>query len=202
MILPDRRYRRTVMRLLGEILDPTSNCIEIPSADASFTPLLFDLAPSGHHLLLESHDPRIDRLESMIDASQPVRFIRIDADGGGLSALSGLESVLRRDRPFLLIDRRPGTIDTPGTSPGEVYDLLDRCGLKTRTKPQVDESAAKVAPTSEREESIGCDGDTVEQKIETDSDESSCDWGEPNQSRRTMNLGWLGHLFRPRWRVA
>ena len=124
------------MRLLGEILDPTSNCIEIPSADASFTPLLLDLAPSGHHLLLESHDPRIDRLESMIDASQPVRFIRIDADGGGLSALSGLESVLRRDRPFLLIDRRPGTIDTPGTSPGEVYDLLDRCGLQLATLRQ------------------------------------------------------------------
>ena len=136
MILPDRRHRRTVSRLLGEILEPASNCIEIRSADASFTPLILDLAPLGHHLLVDSHDARIDRLDPMLDASQPLRFIRIDADGGGLRALAGLEAVVRRDRPFVLIDRRPGAIDAPGTSAEEVYDLLDRCGLQLATLRQ------------------------------------------------------------------
>ena len=117
MILGDRLHRRTVSRLMSEILDPTSNCIEIRSADASLAPLILDLAPMGHHLVLETHDRWIDRLDSTIEASQPVRFIRIDADGGGLRALASLEQVLRRDRPYVLIDRRPGAIDAPGSPP-------------------------------------------------------------------------------------
>ena len=135
-ILGDRFHRRILSRAVSEILEPTSNCIEIRSADSPFTELIRDLAPKGRHFLLEMHDPRIDRLDSVVESSRPVRFVRIDTDGGGLRTLIGLEEMLRRDRPYILIDRRPGAIDDPGTRPESVYDLLERCGLQLATVPQ------------------------------------------------------------------
>jgi hypothetical protein len=132
MIGRDWAHRRAVSRFLREVLGPAANSVEIRSDGAWFTRLIADTAPDGHHLVLETEDHRIEELDRLVDPSRPVRLVRIDAERGGLRALTGAQEMLRRDRPYLLIERRPGATDS-GMGPEHLYDLVERSGLQLAT---------------------------------------------------------------------
>ncbi len=129
----DRAHRRRVERILSEVIEPTSNCIEVRSAHSSLTAMIDEHAPRGRHLVLPTGDERVDRLDDLIDPDRPVRFIRIDASDNGLRALEGATEMLRRDRPYVLIDRPPGATVDPNVRPDRIHDLLEASGLQLAT---------------------------------------------------------------------
>jgi FkbM family methyltransferase len=69
------------------------------------------------------------RLDDVIDPELPVRFVKIDVEGGELLVLRGSVDTIRRHQPFIVFEFGLGAADYYGTQPDEMYDLLAGCGL-------------------------------------------------------------------------
>lgn len=61
-------------------------------------------------------------------ADQKVSVIKIDVEGHELSVLKGAVKIIKRDRPFLLVELATDTLRAAGTSPAEFFDCVISMG--------------------------------------------------------------------------
>jgi FkbM family methyltransferase len=71
------------------------------------------------------------RLDDVIPPDRPIRFVKIDVEGGELQVLRGGVATLTRWRPFVVFEHGKGGADYYGTTPAAVHDVLvTQCGLR------------------------------------------------------------------------
>lgn len=58
----------------------------------------------------------------------PIDFIKIDVEGGELAVIRGGEDTIRRDRPVLIVEQKPGHGARYGVGDEAAIDLLQRWG--------------------------------------------------------------------------
>ena len=73
---------------------------------------------------------RLERLDDVIPATMPIRFVKIDVEGAEMGVLRGAVETLRRARPYVVFEHGLGAADCYGTTPEMVHDLLSACGLR------------------------------------------------------------------------
>jgi FkbM family methyltransferase len=73
---------------------------------------------------------RLERLDDVVPAGTPVRFVKIDVEGAELQVLRGAQRVLRENRPWVVFEHGLGASDVYGTRPEMVLDLFAACGLR------------------------------------------------------------------------
>lgn len=70
------------------------------------------------------------RLDNIVPEGIPISIIKIDVEGAELQVLRGAEGVLRRNQPVVIFELEPGGALSYGTTPAQVWDFLDQCGLR------------------------------------------------------------------------
>ena len=70
------------------------------------------------------------RLDDIVPAGVPIRFIKIDVEGAELQVLRGAARVLRESRPYVLFEHGLKASDVYGTTPQAVHDFLSGFGLR------------------------------------------------------------------------
>ena len=70
------------------------------------------------------------RLDDLIPEDANIGFVKIDVNGAELLALRGAERLLRRDRPFVLLECTRGGLDDYGIDPDEVFEQLRSVGYE------------------------------------------------------------------------
>jgi len=73
---------------------------------------------------------KTDQLDALIPADLPIALIKIDVEGAEYRVLRGAQALLRRCRPVVIFECGLGGLDTFGHTPGQVFDLLEDCGLE------------------------------------------------------------------------
>jgi len=80
--------------------------------------------------VIEEIEVEVKRLDDVISNETPVRFIKIDVEGGEFDVLKGAKSIIVRSKPFILFEFGIGASDYYGTKPEDIYSLLVKdCGL-------------------------------------------------------------------------
>jgi FkbM family methyltransferase len=67
---------------------------------------------------------KVRRLDDLIGPDYRVDFLKVVVEGAELSALRGAETILRRDRPFLLFECIPDLLAQFGATPVELFEFL------------------------------------------------------------------------------
>lgn len=67
---------------------------------------------------------RLVRLDDELDAGLPIRFMKVDVEGGEYGVFEGGLGLLTRHRPHVVFEHGRGGADHYGTTPAMVYDLL------------------------------------------------------------------------------
>jgi FkbM family methyltransferase len=70
------------------------------------------------------------RLDDIVPAGLPIRFIKIDVEGAELQVLRGAARVLRESRPYVLFEHGLKASDVYATTPQAVHDFLSGFGLR------------------------------------------------------------------------
>jgi FkbM family methyltransferase len=78
---------------------------------------------------LETIEVQCARLDDVIGPDEPVRFIKIDVEGGELGVFLGARETLSRTRPVVVFEHGLGGADHYGTRPTQVFDVLSDAGL-------------------------------------------------------------------------
>lgn len=65
---------------------------------------------------------------------QDVDFIKLDCEGGELSALKGAEQTLLRCKPCVIVEQKPGRADKFGLPPTGAVQYLESLGAKLKAK--------------------------------------------------------------------
>lgn len=116
----------------------TSNCsiynmaLSDHESVASFNYVLTNPAYSG--LKKRKYDRRkesdtviqvkTNTLNNVIPSTVPIRFIKIDVEGGEMDVLKGATRILSDDRPIIVFEFGIGGSDIYGTTPDEMYSFL------------------------------------------------------------------------------
>lgn len=79
---------------------------------------------------IESLTVRVDRLDAMVPRRLPIRFVKIDVEGGEYGVLRGGTRVLRKSRPYVVFEFGLGAADCYEVRPEHVWSLLDACRLR------------------------------------------------------------------------
>lgn len=79
---------------------------------------------------VETIDVPVRVLDDLVDASTPVRFLKVDVEGAELGVLRGARQLLARDRPYVVFEHGLGAADVYGTSPTDVLDVLSGADLQ------------------------------------------------------------------------
>lgn len=64
------------------------------------------------------------RLDDVIPADVPIRFIKIDVEGAEYQVLSGARRIITTDRPYIVFEFGRGAADTYATTPAMMHALL------------------------------------------------------------------------------
>ena len=62
----------------------------------------------------------------MVGSDHRVDFLKVVVEGAELAVLRGGEELLRRDRPFLLVECVPVHLERFGDTPAELFEFLTR----------------------------------------------------------------------------
>ena len=79
------------------------------------------------------------RIDDMKFEVMKINFIKMDAEGSELPALKGMTELLERDRPVILMEFHPPSIEEKRDNPKEIYDLLKGLGYKIYLIPNIKE---------------------------------------------------------------
>jgi len=69
-------------------------------------------------------------LDDVIPDSQPVSFVKIDVEGAEMKVLKGMEAIIQRDAPVMVIEISDSWLKELGSSSAEVFDFLFRHGYE------------------------------------------------------------------------
>jgi len=64
-----------------------------------------------------------------------IDFIKMDIEGSELGALKGMQRMLEKDRPLLLMEFHPPSIEEYGSDPRDVYDFMINLNYDIRLGP-------------------------------------------------------------------
>ena len=68
---------------------------------------------------------KADLLDNVVPEAVSIALVKIDVEGAELQVLRGALRTIRRSRPFIIFEHGLGAADFYGTTPEEVYDLLN-----------------------------------------------------------------------------
>ncbi|MBZ4187767.1 FkbM family methyltransferase [Niabella beijingensis] len=71
---------------------------------------------------------KVERLEDLVPAGQPVHLIKIDVEGAELEVLKGAKRILEQYHPVVLFEFGKGGSDLYGATPELMYDFFDALG--------------------------------------------------------------------------
>lgn len=89
--------------------------------------------PLGDVEAVETITVETARLDELVPAATPVRFVKVDVEGAELEVFEGGRALLAAHRPYIVFEHGIGSADHYGTRPEPVYDLLAGCGLTLTT---------------------------------------------------------------------
>lgn len=67
-------------------------------------------------------------IDSILERLPPVRFVKIDVEGAEQMVLSGMDALIRRDKPFIALELSDAWLRELGSSAQAVCDLLRNSG--------------------------------------------------------------------------
>ncbi|MEO0006978.1 MAG: hypothetical protein RJA20_1174 [Bacteroidota bacterium] len=70
-----------------------------------------------------------ERLDDVLPDNFRVDFIKIDVEGGELLVMKGATGIMKKYRPVIIFEHGLGASDIYGSTPEQVFDLLQECGL-------------------------------------------------------------------------
>lgn len=73
---------------------------------------------------------RTARLDDIIASEQQIDLIKIDVEGGELQVMQGGFETIKRCKPVILFEHGLGGSDHYGTTPAQVFQLLQEAGLQ------------------------------------------------------------------------
>lgn len=89
-----------------------------------------------------------ERLDDVLPEDFRVDFIKIDVEGGELLVMKGASGIMKKYRPVVIFEHGLGASDVYGSTPEQVFDLLQECGLSVSLldrfldgKPPLDRAA-------------------------------------------------------------
>jgi FkbM family methyltransferase len=97
-------------------------------------PFRAELENSGNSRLISPRDigdavhVQMDVLDG-IELPGPVDFIKIDVEGLELRVIQGGEHLIKRDRPFIVVEQKPGHAERYGMTQRAAVDLLQSWGM-------------------------------------------------------------------------
>lgn len=62
--------------------------------------------------------------------ARKIHFIKLDIEGSELGALKGMEQLLKRDHPTMMLEFHPPSIEEAGDKPKDIYDFLVNVGYE------------------------------------------------------------------------
>jgi FkbM family methyltransferase len=107
----------------------TAEFTHVPDAPAYSGLLQRDDLPQGAGQV-EQVSVRTERLDDVLADRPAPTLLKIDVEGAELGVMQGAIETLQRHRPFVLFEHGAGGADLYGTSPTQVFDLLDGAGLR------------------------------------------------------------------------
>jgi len=75
----------------------------------------------------------VARLDEVIPPEVKIAWIKIDVEGGEQQVLAGATGLLKRDRPYVVLEHGLGAADCYGTTPEMIWDLFTECTLAVST---------------------------------------------------------------------
>jgi FkbM family methyltransferase len=87
--------------------------------------LRFRPLPGGAQAVVEQITVRLEVLDRVLDSDYRPSVIKIDVEGAELQVLQGAVETLARHRPVVIFEHGSGSAETYGTSPRDVFELLD-----------------------------------------------------------------------------
>lgn len=66
-----------------------------------------------------------ERLDALIPETLPVRFIKIDVEGGELGVLRGAQQLIARTQPLIIFESGLGASEFYGTQPAAVFNFFE-----------------------------------------------------------------------------
>ena len=69
-------------------------------------------------------------IDNIIPSDLKIDFIKIDVEGGEYHVLQGGKKLIKKHRPKIVFEFGKGAADVYGTSPSEMYQLLEELGLE------------------------------------------------------------------------
>ncbi|HEY9114679.1 MAG TPA: FkbM family methyltransferase [Bacteroidales bacterium] len=79
---------------------------------------------------IEELKVNVDLLDNVLPKDLKIDFIKIDVEGGEFGVLKGAVEILKKSKPVVVFEFGLGASEFYGTKPGELFDLLETCGLK------------------------------------------------------------------------
>ncbi len=76
---------------------------------------------------------KTDLLDHIIPPGHRVDLIKIDVEGGEYLVLKGAVDTIKKNKPVIIFEHGLGASDYYGSTPQQVYTLLDDCGLQIST---------------------------------------------------------------------
>ncbi len=91
---------------------------------------------------------RLKRLDDVIPTDQHVDFIKMDIEGAEVLALRGMQELLKRDKPTIIMEYWPRRFKKLGTTVEELFEMLGALGY---TFSDIDERDGAVRPITAEE---------------------------------------------------
>ena len=90
----------------------------------------FRARPYPGSQVTETIEVRTERLDDALPDGYEPAFLKIDVEGAELEVLRGGLETIARHRPVVVFEHGLGSADHYGTSPTDVWELLDGAGLR------------------------------------------------------------------------
>ena len=87
----------------------------------------------GEDYAMVKFDVKLETLDHIIPEDLPIHLIKIDVEGAELQVLRGGIRILKKYKPFVLFEFGLGGSELYGTTPEQMFEFLEACGLSVST---------------------------------------------------------------------